>query len=76
MINRTDLFALQNLERAIFENVIKKTFMRLNVLYQFKQTIFILDSRDGFNEITHVKDIDTYISNMPDWEIIVFIPTI
>jgi hypothetical protein len=73
LLNRTDLFALQNLERVIFESAERKTtFVRPNVLYQFDQTVCILAGRDGLDEITNVKDMKTYINNELDREVKVF----
>jgi hypothetical protein len=73
MLNRTDLFALQNLERAIFENVTRKTtFTRPYVKYQFDQIVYLLAGRDGLDEIDNVEDMKTYINNVPEQEIEVF----
>jgi hypothetical protein len=73
MLNRTDLFALQNLERVIFENVTRKTtFVRPNVIYQFDQIVYLLAGRDGLDEIDNVEDMKNYINNVPEQEIEVF----
>jgi hypothetical protein len=73
MLNRTDLFALQNLERVIFENVTRKTtFVRPNVIYQFDQIVCLLAGRDGLDVIANVEDMKNYINSVPEQEIEVF----
>ena len=70
LLNRTDLFALQNLERVIFENVERKTtFTKPYVEYQFNQTVCILADRDGLDVIANVEDMKNYINSIPEQEI-------
>ena len=73
MLNITDLYTLQNLERTIFENVTRKaTFTRPYVKYQFDRIVYILAGRDRLEEIANVEDMKTYIKNVPDQEMEVF----
>jgi hypothetical protein len=73
LLNRTDLFALQNLERVIFENVVRKTtFTKPYMEYQFNQIVYLLADRDGLDEIANVEDMKNYINSVPEKEIEVF----
>jgi hypothetical protein len=75
LLNREDLFVLQNLERVIFDTIVRKTtFTRPNMLYQFQQAVNILAGKDGLDTIVNIKDMRTYISHIPDQEIAIFVP--
>lgn len=70
LLNKTELFVFKNLERVIFEFAERKTtFVSSNVLYQFNQTMYILAARDVLDEIGNMKDMMTYINNVPNREI-------
>jgi hypothetical protein len=70
LLNRTDLFALQNLERVIFENVTRKTmFTKPYMEYQFNQIVYLLADRDGLDVIANVEDMKNYINSVPEQEI-------
>lgn len=70
LLNRTDLFALQNLERVIFENIVRKTtFTKPYMEYQFNQIVYLLASRDRLVEIADVEYMKNYINSVPEKEI-------
>jgi len=73
LLNRVDLSTLQNLERVIFESILRKTIIvRPNLMNQFEEVVKMLADRD-FKKVSNIKEMMAYIKNIPDEEVAVFV---
>jgi hypothetical protein len=76
LLNREDLFALQNLESVIFKSVaIKSMTTRPGLLFQFNQLVNLLTEGDGVGEIITAEEMKDYISHIPDEKITIVTPS-
>jgi len=74
LLNRSNLFTLQNLERSIFESVLRKTIIvRPIIINQFEEVLNVLAAKD-FKNVSDIREMISYINNIPDEEIALFVP--
>jgi hypothetical protein len=75
LLERRDIFVLQNLENAIFDSITRKaSFARPNILYQFNQAVNALADRNGIDKIEDINQMMSFISRISNEEMDIFVP--